>query len=232
MHVTNAQHLWCLMFFLWSWSGVSGLMANTPTQGYPSAIACGGASVFCAVHTNEPPTANNDTVLMAANTTISINVLGNDVLTGILTVQAVLPGGPLHGSATVNADGSIRYTPIADYCGEDFFFYEICNIFGCDTAEVRIFIDCKSLEDVVAVNAFSPNGDGMNDFFTIRGLDQYPENRLQIYNRWGNLVFDAQDYQGNWDGTWGSRTVPDGTYFYLLTFPDRPPLKGYVQVHR
>jgi len=62
---------------------------------------------------------------------------------------------------------------------------------------------------------FTPNGDGINDNFIIKGLEDYPENDLEIFNRWGNQVFKASGYmsQGKlWDGA----NLNDGTYFYIL----------------
>lgn len=67
-------------------------------------------------------------------------------------------------------------------------------------------------EDLFIPNLFTPNGDGRNDAFEIRGLDQFPENELVIVNRWGNEVFRTTNYQNNWTG----EGLNEGTYYYLL----------------
>ena len=59
---------------------------------------------------------------------------------------------------------------------------------------------------------FTPNGDGVNDVFEIRGLDQFAENQLLIVNRWGNEVYKQVNYQN----TWGGNGLNEGTYFYVL----------------
>ncbi len=59
---------------------------------------------------------------------------------------------------------------------------------------------------------FTPNGDGRNDVFEIRGLNQYAENELSIVNRWGNEVYRQKNYQNNWSG----EGLNEGTYYYLL----------------
>ncbi len=83
----------------------------------------------------------------------------------------------------------------------------------------------------------TPNGDGKNDLFEIKGLNFYPKNKLQIYNRWGNMVYSAEPYNNDWDGTpnkalIGSGKLPVGTYFVILDFGDDKTevYKGYVQL--
>jgi len=69
--------------------------------------------------------------------------------------------------------------------------------------------------DVMALkipNAFTPNGDGLNDYFQIRGLELFPENRLFVFNRWGNEVYKANGYKGDWNGS----NLGEGTYYYVF----------------
>ena len=103
------------------------------------------------------------------------------------------------------------------------------------TAEVII----KVLQDVGFVpEVFTPNGDGKNDFFDIRGLDNYPNNSLQIFNRWGNEVYFAKPYKNDWDGTpnragkTGASKLPIGTYFYILDIgnPDKTIYRGFIEL--
>lgn len=76
--------------------------------------------------------------------------------------------------------------------------------------------------DFFIPDGFSPNGDGINDLFVIRGIQNYPDNVFTIYNRWGNKVFFASPYQNTWDGKSmfglrvGGDDLPVGTYFYVL----------------
>ncbi|KAF2339647.1 gliding motility-associated C-terminal domain-containing protein [Flavobacterium nitrogenifigens] len=82
--------------------------------------------------------------------------------------------------------------------------------------------------DLIIYNAVSPNGDGINDSFYIKGIDKYPDNRVEIYNRWGVKVFDASSYnetdvmfKGFSDGrstVKRSQGLPAGTYFYILKY--------------
>ncbi|MBB4801622.1 gliding motility-associated-like protein/uncharacterized repeat protein (TIGR01451 family) [Flavobacterium nitrogenifigens] len=71
-------------------------------------------------------------------------------------------------------------------------------------------------------NEFSPNDDGQNDFFYIDCIDRYPNNQLEIFNRWGNLVYYKKGYNNTWDGKadGSAKTLPEGTYFYILDLGD------------
>ncbi|WP_262480971.1 DUF7507 domain-containing protein [Aequorivita aquimaris] len=98
-------------------------------------------------------------------------------------------------------------------------------------------------------NGITPNGDGLNDYFQIVGIENWPNNNVKIFNRWGVLVFETDGYGGS-DGkqnvfrgiSEGRVTVqqneelPTGTYFYILTFPADNPGKadytGYLYINR
>jgi gliding motility-associated-like protein len=83
--------------------------------------------------------------------------------------------------------------------------------------------------EVVAYNAFSPNGDGVNETFVVKNIMSYPNNEIFIFNRWGGRVHYAKPYANNWTGE-GS---PDGTYFYVLDLGDgSPTIKGSVLLQR
>ena len=91
----------------------------------------------------------------------------------------------------------------------------------------RAFAEVEVLPtDLFIPDVFSPNNDGINDRFVIRGLDRYPNNSLIVINRWGNKVFEAAPYNNDWDGTnqfgitVGGNELPVGTYYYILNLGD------------
>jgi len=86
---------------------------------------------------------------------------------------------------------------------------------------------------------FSPNSDGINDLFVVRGINNYPANTFSIYNRWGNEVFSANNYQNTWDGKStkgvkvGGDELPIGTYFYVLDLGDGSDIfKGTIYLNK
>ncbi len=97
--------------------------------------------------------------------------------------------------------------------------YEISDM-GCmgevRTVEVEIQMDTNVKLDIP--NTFTPNGDGLNDYFTI-SYNIIPENYLlTIYNRWGELVFETHNINKSWDGKHKGRKCNDGTYFYIINY--------------
>jgi len=90
--------------------------------------------------------------------------------------------------------------------------------------------------------AFTPDGDGMNDSWQITAIDEnYPDALIQIYNRWGNLIFEHQSSLSNpynenaWNGKYEEKDLPVSSYYYLINYNDAkttPQLKGTVSIIR
>lgn len=87
--------------------------------------------------------------------------------------------------------------------------------FGIDSVTVTV-------EEVVdPVGGFSPNGDGVNDAFTIDRINEFPNAVVQIFNRWGNLIYESPTgYTTPWDGTYNGNALPVGTYYYVVDLKD------------
>jgi gliding motility-associated-like protein/uncharacterized repeat protein (TIGR01451 family) len=96
-----------------------------------------------------------------------------------------------------------------------------------DTVAVTVLSD-----EMVIPNIFTPNGDGKNDVFKIKGLEAYPGSQLSIFNRWGNEVYHSDNYLNNWDGS----NLAEGTYYYLLNRREHDgstvPFKGWIFLKR
>ena len=125
------------------------------------------------------------------------------------------------GTVSFASECNINYTPDGIECGViDSFVYVICNNVGCDTALVTISLECEPIEGVNLIfsNGFSPNGDEINDYFTIESIQSYPNNRLEIFNRWGNLVYFKENYKNDWDGTYNGTVLPIGAYTYIIEY--------------
>ena len=80
-------------------------------------------------------------------------------------------------------------------------------------------------------NAFSPNGDGINDFWTVKNIENHPDNQLIIINRWGNEVYRKEGYLNDWDGS----SLNEGTYFYFMDVnvcDNKKKFSGYITLVR
>ncbi|MGK0389847.1 MAG: gliding motility-associated-like protein, partial [Maribacter sp.] len=191
---------------------------------------------FCitVVEFFDPPIAVDDYDTTLTNIPIVINVKENDTIFGGIDSIYVIDG-PLVGDVILNLDCTFTYTPDEGVCSiTDSFTYVVCNPNACDTATVFIYIQCT---DLTIFNGFSPNNDGVNDVFYIDGIEDFPNNRLCVYNRWGNKVYDKKGYNNEWFGTWTGNDLPDGTYFYVLDLgaenEGKPTIyNGYIQIHR
>ena len=98
---------------------------------------------------------------------------------------------------------------------------------GC-VSDIVFTVDINSSCDVIVYNGFTPNGDGVNDFFVIDNIEKYPNNNVHIFNRWGDKVFTTSKYNNtnnNWDGKFNGKPVTSGTYFYLITNDNGKVLK-------
>jgi len=104
-----------------------------------------------------------------------------------------------------------------------------------DDDEITIETICLTI-----FNEFSPNNDGVNEVFYIDCIDRYPNNKLIIYNRWGNIVYQKDGYDNTFDGISNGRAViytqnklPVGTYYYLLDLGDgSKPKSGWLYINR
>lgn len=180
-----------------------------------------------------PPLAVDDEVTTGVDAEITIYPLANDSVS-FDPDKLVIIQQPAHGTITVNlVDGSITYTPASGYKGTDVIVYEVCNEYDeCDQATITIIIE----DIVIPPQIFTPNGDGQNDTYIIKGIEHYPENRLIVYNRWGNVVYDKKAYLNEWDGTSnqnkiGNKPLPVGTYYYLIIY-GKYQKSGYVFIDR
>ncbi len=85
--------------------------------------------------------------------------------------------------------------------------------------------------------AFTPDGDNINDLWTIENIDNHPDNQVMVFDRWGGLIFSARGYNNEnvvWDGRSnqsGQGPAPSGTYFYKIDLGDGyPTQKGFVEL--
>ncbi|WP_144695846.1 PKD domain-containing protein [Chitinophaga vietnamensis] len=101
---------------------------------------------------------------------------------------------------------------------------------NCTASDV---MSVKVLKPVSPPNAFSPNGDGINDTWVIRNLSDYPGSTVEVFNRYGQRVFRSDGYETPWDGSFKGNILPTGTYYYVIKLKNGfPPITGYVAIIR
>lgn len=102
---------------------------------------------------------------------------------------------------------------------------------GCSAkATVKVVV----LKDIFIPNVFSPNGDAKNDEWVIRNIADYTGTKIQIFNRYGQKVFQHGNFIAPWDGTFNGKPLPVGTYYYMLDLANKSKTKykGSVTILR
>lgn len=171
------------------------------------------------------PVAVDDALtLKVGETQGTVLVTGNDQTSNVTQFVVSISQNPLLGAASVITGGRVAYNVKPGVFGQDEFAYTICSASCptlCDSAFVQVFIEEDPNFEFKRVNAITPNGDGLNEQLVFDELlvnpEQYPDNELIVFNRWGDIVYTARPYQNNWDGTTETgQNLPEGTYYYIL----------------
>jgi len=189
---------------------------------------------------NDPPVAVNDNITVKGPVlTDVINLIENDTdVDGDQLALTILPvAGPFHGTiVTMNSNGKFEYVANLGFVGSDSVRYKVCdnaNPSLCDEGVVFIKVEYPPFR---IYNAISPNGDSLNDYWRIDGIEAYPNNQVKIFDRYNNLIFEMSGYnnEGNsWTGQINHSlikgTATDGTYYYMVDLGDGTSLiSGYL----
>jgi len=191
--------------------------------------------VFTIVVTNNGPynaTGVTVTDLLTSGYTYisSTTTTGSfDPLTGVWTIGNLNVGVFETLTITVSVNSTGVYVNTATIDGNEADVNSIN-----DVAVIEVFPT-----DFFIPEGFSPNSDGINDVFVIRGIDNYPGNTFVVFNRWGDKLFEASPYLNNWDGKAkigliaGGGELPVGTYFYLLDLNNGSAvIKGTIYLNK
>ena len=104
---------------------------------------------------------------------------------------------------------------------------------GCQVSETTtVLISDLDPDEIVQINLFSPNGDGVNDYWTINQESMALGCQVEIYDRYGVVVFQASNYANEWDGTKGGEQLPEGTYYYSISCGNNTPEQGAITLLR
>lgn len=132
----------------------------------------------------------------------------NEIENGI-TLNCTSGDSIYWNTGVINVDSIIVFT-------EGVYTVTAYNNFGCVASdEVEIIIDNCQEPTIFIPNVFTPNNDGMNDEFFVKG-DKIETITTTIFNRWGNELITLEGLNEKWDGTYNDELVPSGTYFYLV----------------
>jgi len=158
--------------------------------------------------------------------------------------KTVLEGGEVSLTPTVNVNYPVTYlwspptwlnsdevlSPKSTPKDDITYTLKVTSDKGCSSSD-DVFV--KILRSPLVPNIFSPNGDGIHDRWEIPYLISYPGCTVDIYNRYGQLIYHSVGYDKPWDGTVNSNSVPVGTYYYIIDPKNgKQKMSGYVDVIR
>lgn len=109
---------------------------------------------------------------------------------------------------------------------------------GCNSSCVHTIVvdSTRNCDSLIFYQGLTPNGDDRNDKWTIDGINKYPKNRVSIFTRWGEKVWETNDYDNRinvWEGNnQKGKPLVAGTYYYVVEVPDMPAQKGWVELSR
>lgn len=125
-----------------------------------------------------------------------------------------LPGGSVVWSPATGLDNPTSLNPTARPTQTTTYKLSAKNQTGCEASdEVLVTVLIPALE---IPNAFSPNQDGNNDTWEIKGIDTFPDCSVEVFNRWGAKVFSSKGYATPWNGTQNNVALPVATYYYVV----------------
>lgn len=149
-------------------------------------------------------------------------------------------GYPRWGVGSLNFNGYFNYTPSTGFIGSDVVKYEVVDKYDQTKVETGyIYISVMDRKRYFIPNIITPNGDGFNDTWQLDFLADYPDHHILIYNREGVVVFEATNYQNDWDGT-GTNTsgyishfnLANGVYTYVIDLGNKEILKNWIEIRR
>lgn len=175
-------------------------------------------SVTVTVNSNPVANAGEEKVLFAGQSAQLDGSVSGDNITGYYWTPTEYLRNPASLTPTASPPHDMTYT---------------LNVFSstCGQAKSEVFV--RVYQKITIPNAFTPNGDGVNDYWNIDALVTYPQSLTTVFTRDGQQVFKSLGYSKPWDGTSSGKQVPAGTYYYLIDLRNgQPPFSGWVLVSR
>ncbi|MBN8697608.1 MAG: gliding motility-associated C-terminal domain-containing protein [Bacteroidetes bacterium] len=195
-------------------------VGNTSTV---SITPISGNSSYYVVVDNGAGCSINDTINLTSNPLPSVNagadatiVVGTSIgIGGSPTTNAT--GATITWTPTTTLNNSSIANPTATPSTTTTYTVVVTSAQGCSTSD-SVTITVRPT--IIFPDGISPNGDGANDTWIIDGIELFPNCNVEVYNRWGELLFQSPGYKENWDGTYKGQPLPVGTYYYVIDLGD------------
>lgn len=208
-------------------NGMTSIGTNNTITITPTAIG-----VQCYVYQVNGACSDMDTVCVTVEDLPIIDA-GNDVtiLEDTSTPLSATGGVTYQWSPGTGLSDSTISNPIASPTETTVYYVTGTNASGCFAVDSVIVTVIPTIQ---FPDGITPNGDGKNDTWVIDYIEFYPDHVVEIYNRWGEMLFRSDDYQNDWDGTYNGQQLPIGTYYYVIDLNDgkNKPFTGPITILR
>ncbi len=222
----------------------SGQMVNLSATGTATAYAWNPGTLIGAGQTVQITTPVTYTAYgQGANgcaffSTVFIDIQSGSAVTPITTPSVICVGDSailsvVGGSVPTWSSNVVPNVNVVTPLTSTTYTYGAVDMNGCSsviTFTVGIDENCN----VIIYNGFTPNGDGINDFWIIDNIDKYTNNKVFIYNRWGNEIFSTSNYDNTtnvWDGKANGQVITSGTYFFVIVDGSEKLIKkGWIEI--
>ncbi|MDB4905051.1 MAG: hypothetical protein JWQ63_4332 [Mucilaginibacter sp.] len=216
----------------YKWTPSSGLNSSTipnpiasPTRTttYTVDISNGGCSdstksVTVTVNQNPVANAGGDKVIFEGQSVKLNGTLAGDNITSFYWTPSTF------------LDNPASLTPIASPTDNTTYTLNVVSL-SCGISTSNAFV--RVYKKIIIPNAFSPNNDGINDYWNIDALVTYPASSIMVYNRYGQKVYQSTGYAKPWNGTYNGSQLPEATYYYVIDLKNNTPkITGWVFVVR
>ncbi|MBX2895710.1 MAG: gliding motility-associated C-terminal domain-containing protein [Cyclobacteriaceae bacterium] len=237
--------------YLWSTGETTQQISITANGNYSVSVVDGAGctsptsdaitiTVMAGPCTNQPPVITSVALSTIIEGQVIVNLLPliSDADDNLDLSSLSITQQPGSGASATITNGvlQINYAGVS-FSGQDQLTIRVCDVFGaCATLTLEVDV----IGDIEIYNAISPGTDGKNDVFLIQYIDILPDtrdNRVTIYNRWGSIVFEVENYNNTTNVFRGLNTngneLPSGTYFYKIAFASGRKIQtGYLTLKR
>jgi gliding motility-associated-like protein len=206
--------------YQWNEVAAGTLLGNTDSV---TVTPTAGVTNYQLVITNSLGCSDTDTVALTANA-LPVASAGPD-LEVVYGISGTIGGSPTNPVGTtlvwtpsIDLSSTIIPNPLTTATLTTTYVVTVTDTAtGCISQDSMQFV---VLPDIIIPNGISPNGDGKNDTWIIGLITKFPDNEVEVYNRWGEQLYYKRNYDNTWDGTYKGKGLPVGTYYYVVKLND------------
>jgi gliding motility-associated-like protein len=204
----------CLSGLPFSWNGLTFAAAGSQTYHTTNSVGCDSSATLNLTLLSQPTISLQDTFRVWLGTQITLDAT---------TTNAVA----FKWSTSIFLNYDTIENPICTPTMNTKYTLKATGVDGCEASKTTYV---KLYKELLIVNAFSPNGDGINDVWDLSILSDFSNITVKVFDRGGSVVFESKGYSRPWNGTRNGQPLPIGTYYYVIDVPNYKKLGGSITI--